>query len=54
MTAKENIEERLKKLGSVIGSQNSFLENVMPRIAAKPPAGSDRTAKFKNKLIISS
>lgn len=52
MTAKENIEEKLEKLGQAIGSDELFLKNVTNRINAKPIAESNRTGKSKNKLLL--
>lgn len=52
MSAKENLEERLEKLGQAIASNNAFVENVMSRIEATPRGFPDRIGKLKNRLIV--
>lgn len=47
MTAKEPIEQKLKKLAKAIGTDDSLVENVMNRIDAEP----SRTNKSKNKPV---
>jgi len=46
MRAKENLEEKLEKLGQAIGTDQSLVENVMSRIDQANGAG-----KVKNKLL---
>ena len=52
MNAKQNLEERLEKLGQAISSEELFVENVMSRVDAEAIAESNRTEKFKSKLKI--
>ena len=53
MTAKETIEEKLKKLGQAISSDDALVKNVMSRIDAKVTHESNKRVRLKDRLIIS-
>jgi len=51
MIAKETLEERLKKLGKAIGSDDSLVQNVAGCIDAKMVVQPSRNDKFNKKII---
>jgi len=51
MTIKETVEEKLEKLGRAIGSDDSFVENLMNRIDSRSVDKSNRADRSNNKLI---
>jgi hypothetical protein len=53
MTDKDTIEEKLKKLGQAIGTDDSIARNVMSCIDTVTFCESNRINKLKNKLVIS-